>query len=337
MRVRSTAARAEVHGALRLDRRGSLGFTLIEVLIIMGIVALLIGSVITGLGASRQAQAARVTNQLANTIRFAYNKARVTGTYYRLLIDIDKNSFTLQRGDDRMYLPATDRYGRTVAIDPGKVREREERDKRAEENYNRSLQARVLDAVKGAPVGKPGQTASPLGQPMASVAPAPGAAGQPGKAPTPGAPGQPAAAGATKPGTTTPTTGTPDKYITPPKKVPRRKPPIFGAFEDDNSLSELKKPFKFPPEIKVVAVRTAEDLKPLTKGEASLYFFPQGHTQLAHIHVQEVEHPENEFTIIIKPLTGRVEIKEGHVDLALPEDPSAVRDDLGKKMNRRAF
>ncbi|MFY0542249.1 pilus assembly FimT family protein [Nannocystis pusilla] len=326
MRSRHTAA-----------RRGSLGFTLIEVLVVMGILALLIGSVITGLGASKQAQVARVTNQLANTIRFAYNKARVTGTYYRLLIDIDKNSFTMQRGDDRMYLPATDRYGRIVVIDPGKVKEREERDKRAEENYNRSLQARVLDAVKGAPVGKPGQTMGPLGQPMASVAQGTGTPGQPTKAGTPGAPATPAAAGAAKPGTTPSSGQSLDKYITPPKKVPRRKPPIFGAFEDDNSLSELRKPFKFPAEVKVIAVRTAEDLKPITKGEASLYFFPQGHTQLAHIHVQEVANPENEFTIIVKPLTGRVEVKEGHIDLALQEDPTSIRDDLGKKMNRRAF
>ncbi|MCY1006935.1 type II secretion system protein [Nannocystis pusilla] len=274
MRSRHTAA-----------RRGSLGFTLIEVLVVMGILALLIGSVITGLGASKQAQVARVTNQLANTIRFAYNKARVTGTYYRLLIDIDKNSFTMQRGDDRMYLPATDRYGRIVVIDPGKVKEKEERDKRAEENYNRSLQARVLDAVKGAPVGKPGQTMGPMGQPMASVAQGTGTPGQPTKAGTPGAPatpGQPAAAGAAKPGTTPSSGSSLDKYITPPKKVPRRKPPIFGAFEDDNSLSELRKPFKFPAEVKVIAVRTAEDLKPITKGEASLYFFPQGHTAGAH-------------------------------------------------------
>lgn len=318
-------------------RRGSLGFTLIEVLIVMGIIALLIGSVMTGIGAGKQAEVARVTNQLANTIRFAYNKARVTGSYYRLLIDLDKGSFTLQRGDDRMYLPATDRYGRLVTIDPGKVKEREERDKRAEENYNRSLQARVLDAVKGAPVGKPGQVATPMGQPMGSAAMTQGAGapGQPGKAPAPGQPG------AAKPGTpassSSTSTAMPDKYITPPKQVPRRKPPIFGAFEDDNSLSELKKPFKFPPEIKVVAFRTAQDIKPITSGEASLFFFPQGHTQQAHIHVQEVANPENEFTIIVTPLTGRVEIKDGHVDLALSEDPTAIRDDLGKKMNRRAF
>lgn len=304
--------------------------SLIETLIVLAIVALLASSIAYGLGAGRQAEVVRATNQLANTIRFAYNKARVTGSYYRLLINLDKGSFTLQRGDDRMYLPATDRYGRVVAIDPGKVKDREERDRRAEENYNRSLQARVLDAVRG-----PGAGAAAMGQPPAKIgAGVPGQPAAPGKAPAAGG----AAQGKAAPSTSTSTsTSSLDRFVTPTKKVPRRKPPLFEAFEDENSLSELKKPFSFPPEIKVIAVRTAQDIKPVSQGEASLFFFPQGHTQLAHIHVQEVEHPENEFTIIVRPLTGRVEVVDGHVELALPEDPTAVRDDLGRRPNRRSF
>src|SRR5690606_13385834 len=115
----------------------------------------------------------------------------------------------------------------------------------------------------------------------------PGQAGQAGQAAGSGTTGGSSSSSSSSSSSTT----QPDKYITPPKKVPRRKPPMFDAFEDDNSLSDLKKPFKFPPEIKVVGVRTAQDLKPITEGEASLYFFPQGHTQLAHIHVQEVANP----------------------------------------------
>jgi hypothetical protein len=122
-----------------------------------------------------------------------------------------------------------------------------------------------------------------------------------------------------------------------PKKVPRRKPPIFGAFDDDNSLSDLKKPFKLPKTIKVVSVQTAEDPKAITRGEASIYFFPQGHTQLAHIQIEEIEHPENAFTIIIRPLTGRVEIVDGKVDLTLADDPTAIKDDLGRRQTRRSF
>lgn len=304
------------------------GFTLIETLITLGLIALLVGGVMVGFGAGRQAEVTRATNQLANTVRFAFNKARVTGTYYRLLIDIDKGTFSLQRGDGRMYLPATDRYGRIKVLDVSREKEKEERDRRAEENYNRSLQARVLAAVKAPSAGMSGGLApQKAGQPGQ-----PGAPGQPAKAPAPGAtpaPGTPGAPAAS----TTPL----DKYAIVPKKVPRRKPPMFGGFEDDNSLSSLKKPFSLPKEVKIVSVQTAEDLKPITKGEASIYFFPQGTTQLAYIQIEDAKSPENAFTVIIQPLTGRVEIQEGKIDLKLIEDPTAVKDDLGRRQNRRSF
>src|SRR5687767_6839750 len=157
-------------GAARLRAR-SRGMTLVEVLIVLAISALLIGGVATGLGAGRQAEVSRATNQLANTIRFAFNKARVTGTYYRLLINIDEGAFSMQRGDNRMYLPATDRYGRIRVVDPTKEKEREERDRRAEENYNRSLQGRILAAVGGPGVGKGAAMAKPIGQAPGAVAP----------------------------------------------------------------------------------------------------------------------------------------------------------------------
>lgn len=308
--------------------RRSRGMTLVEVLIVLAISALLIGGVATGLGAGRQAEASRATNQLANTVRFAFNKARVTGTYYRLLINIDEGAFSMQRGDNRMYLPATDRYGRIRVIDPTKEKERDERDRRAEENYNRSLQGRILAAVDGPAIGKSAAMAKPIGQ--APGAPPPPAA--PAKT-NMFAPTTPTKAGAAPTKSATPY----DQYAPEAKKVPRRKPPIFGSFDDDNSLSELKKPFKLPKTIKVVSVQTADDLKPITKGEASVYFFPQGHTQLTHIQIEEVDNPENAFTIIVQPLTGRVEVKDGKINLALSEDPTSIKDDLGRRQQRRSF
>lgn len=313
--------------ALRLRRR-SRGFTLIETIIVLGLIALLVGGVMVGIGAGRQAEVSRASNQLANTIRFAFNKARVTGTYYRLLIDLDKGTFSLQRGDGRMYLPATDRYGRIKELDPSREKEKEERDKRAEENYNRSLQARVLAAVKG-PGAAGGMNPAKAPQPAPAKAGTPGAPGtpaQPGKAP--GTPGS---------STTTPTKAPIDQYAIAPKKVPRRKPPLFGGFEDDNSLSELKKPFTLPKEVRVVSVRTADDVKPITKGQASIYFFPQGHTQAAHIQIEEIKNPANAFTVTIQPLTGRVQIQEGKQDLAVIEDPTSIKDDLGRRQTKRSY
>ncbi len=308
--------------ALRLRRRGR-GFTLIETIIVLGLIALMVGGVMVGIGAGRQAEVSRASNQLANTIRFAFNKARVTGTYYRLLIDLDKGTFSLQRGDGRMYLPATDRYGRIKELDPSREKEKEERDKRAEENYNRSLQARVLAAVKG-----PGAAGG--------MNPAKAPQTPPAKAGTPGAPGTPGKALGSN-SAAAPTKAPMDQYAIAPKKVPRRKPPLFGGFEDDNSLSELKKPFTLPKEVRVVSVRTADDVKPITKGQASIYFFPQGHTQAAHIQIEEIKNPANAFTVTIQPLTGRVQIQEGKQDLAVIEDPTSIKDDLGRRQTKRSY
>ena len=47
---------------------------------------------ISFVGAASQAEVVRSTNQLAATIRFAYDRARFTGYYYRIHIDFEKRS-----------------------------------------------------------------------------------------------------------------------------------------------------------------------------------------------------------------------------------------------------
>lgn len=268
----------------------------------LAVVGLMMSSVMVGLTTARQAEIVRSTNQIANTIRYAFNKARVTGDYYRLMINVDQGTLVLQRGDDRMYLPATDRDGKPVVFDPSKAKEREERDKRAEESYNRSLQAMVYSggAAGAAVAGDGDRSGADAGA---------GAGGNP--------------------------------YLGGPKKVPRRKPPLFGGFEEENSISGFREPVALPEGVRVVSVRTADDVKPITKGEASVYFFPQGRTQLAHIQVEEIRKAKdaepNRFTIIVQPLTGRVEIEEGHIDLVIEEEERRRRDDLGREQDRVSF
>ena len=119
------------------------GMTIIEVLVVLAVFALMVGMILVGFSTSRQAEVIRGVNSVGNTIRYGYDKARVNGTYFRLLINMDERSLSLQEGDDRMYLPATDRDGKIVEIDLSKEEDRADRDRRAEDAYNRSLQSQV--------------------------------------------------------------------------------------------------------------------------------------------------------------------------------------------------
>jgi general secretion pathway protein H len=273
-------------------RRRQRGMTLIEIMIVMGVLALIVGMAVMGFGAGRSAEIGRATTQIANLARYGYDKARVTGDYYSLLIDLDEGTISLQQGDDRMYLPATGRDGKILEIDEGKLEDQKARDERAEEAYNRSVQSQVYNAeASGGPAGGDDE-------------------------------GEDAGY---------------DPYAAQRRTVPRRRPPLFDSFEDENALSELAKPIKLPEGVKIVYVRTADDLKPITKGQASLFFFPRGQTQEAHIQLEDQEVEDGRYTIKVQPLTGRITIVDEHVDLVLPEDPSDEEDELGERLERRTF
>ena len=269
------------------------GLTLIEIMIVIGVMALIVGMAVIGFGAGRSAEVSRATTQIANLARYGYDKARVTGDYYRLLIDLDEGTITLQQGDDRMYLPATDRDGKIAEIDEDKLEDQAARDKRAEEAFNRSVQAQVYNEASGGGGGAEG-------------------GGDEGD------------------------DSSYDPYAAQRRTVPRRRPPLFDSFDDENSLSELAKPIKLPEGVKITYVRTADDLEPITKGQASLFFFPRGQTQEAHIQLED-EEVDGRYTIKVQPLTGRITIVDGHEDLVLPEDPTDEEDELGTRHERRTF
>ncbi len=255
------------------------GMTLIEIMVVVGVFALMASMVVVGFGTTRSAELNRAVTDLANTMRFAFDKSRVTGRYYRLLIDLDENRFSLQVADEAMYLLPTDREGKTLVRSEAEIEEQKRRDEQAKESYFRQVQA--------------------LG----------GGGG----------------------------TGGFDPYAVEVKDVPRRRPPLFESFAPENELSSLGRPIELPEGAKVVYVRTAEDPEPITAGQAAIYFFPPGRTQLAHVQIVDEKAEDEAYTIVLQPLTGRVKVIPERVDLDLPNDPRDRRDDLGRKQDRRSF
>jgi type II secretory pathway pseudopilin PulG len=343
--------------------------TLVEVLVVLGVVSLMLGTLLVGFGAGRSAEVSGAVDRLANAIRYGFEKAKVTGSHYRLNMNLEKGTFTLQKAEQAMYLPPTDRAGKPYVIDPKKMEERDRRDKMASENYFRSIQAAVYaptsssvgpnGAPRGpvvggfgsAPIGgttggalRPGggtggtggtggsqwrRPPRPPGVGTEGTGGTGGTAGTTGAAPV-GATSGPAGLGAGR------SSNPYDPYAVTAQAVPRRRPPLFESFEDENALTGLVKPITLPDGLKIIYVRSAEDAQPFTKGEAALYFFPQGRTQYMHIQLQD-EETDIQYTIKVQPLTGKVTIIEGLEELKLPNDPTETKDELGKRQRRRTF
>lgn len=261
--------------------------TLIEIMIVLLIIGMIMWSASMSMGAASQAEVVRTTNQLASTVRFAYDRARFTGFYYRIHIDFEKRSFQLQRAEEAMYLPSTDRDGELFKPDADKLEDQAERDRQAAESYYSTLAAAVY-----------------------------GAGGDES-----------------------------DPYAAQRRDVPRRRPPLFEAFEDDTTLGDLGKPITLPDGVEVLSVQTDADPEPITAGEADLYFFPRGRTQLAAIQIKGkpklservLGEDDIEYTILVQPLTGRVTVESGLVDLELPKIVDAGEDDLGEQAEQRSF
>ena len=76
------------------------------------------------------------------------------------------------------------------------------------------------------------------------------------------------------------------------------------------------------------SVQTMHDDKPRTSGRAYLYFWPGGRTERAAIQVRIGESNDDDLTmtLIVSPLTGKVSIKGGAVDLKVPTDDSSASD-----------
>lgn len=92
-----------------------------------------------------------------------------------------------------------------------------------------------------------------------------------------------------------------------PPPAPRRAK--FQTFKDATAA-----PVKLKG-AKLFDVYTPRQREPYTSGRAYLYFFPDGHTERA---VVRLAHGDSWYSLIVHPLTGRVEVKSGKYDM--PKD-----------------
>jgi general secretion pathway protein H len=96
----------------------------------------------------------------------------------------------------------------------------------------------------------------------------------------------------------------------------------FGDVEPGKGAKALQRDITFR------SVQTTHDDAPRTSGRAYLYFWPGGRTELASVQlrIRDSEAEAQEVTVLVAPLTGKVAVKPGAVELEVPTDTSDRED-----------
>jgi general secretion pathway protein H len=121
---------------LRRRRRvGARGFTLIELMMTLVIVALITGGAVRGFRSLAKSDLRAGTAHLSGAIRYLFDRASTTGKYHRLVIDINEGRYWAEVSDDKFYIPRE----AESAVDR---RRREEEEAKEDEDDKRKAQKR---------------------------------------------------------------------------------------------------------------------------------------------------------------------------------------------------
>jgi general secretion pathway protein H len=90
--------------SFRPTSRAGRGFSLVEIMVVVAIVGLLLGASVYGFRSVAKSDLRSSSSKLAGAIRYCFDRSITTGSYYRLVLDLDTNKYWAERSDDRTYL-----------------------------------------------------------------------------------------------------------------------------------------------------------------------------------------------------------------------------------------
>lgn len=230
--------RTGTYPTLSRGRPAQAGITLIEVLVVMSLVALVVGSATIGFRTLIKSDLRTSASKMAATIRYLFDRASTTGKVHRLVLDMEKGRYWAEVSDDRFIMDG----GRETA----ETRERLARKlaKESEDAKKRAEERAGLDEMRA-------------------------------------------------------------RYM---MNEFRPKRAQFNTFRE-----MVVKPQDVKGGGVIMDVFTPRLAEPLAAGRGYVYFFPLGMSEAAIIHLADKSR-ESKYSLIVHPLTGRVQIKNTYVD-----------------------
>lgn len=236
-------AAVDIERAGALARRpgrspGEAGISLIEIMVVLTIISVVSAGTIIGFRSLLKSELRSTAGKLAAAIRYSYDRAISTGAYYRLHVNLDDQTYQLERSETRVLLWNSEESGRR-----GRGLDLDRENKKAEREEQRSANL--------------------------------------------------------------------PKELVPPS--PRR--PKFAEYKD-STLPKVRL-----GRIKIIDLFTPRQPEPYRSGHAYLHFFPDGHTERAIIHLGTDAADDDQYTLRVYGLTGRVEVLPGRVPPPPDFDP----------------
>jgi hypothetical protein len=225
--------------------------TLIEVMVVLVLVALMVGSAVAGIRSMAKSDLRASASKMAGAIRYLFDRASTTGKVHRLVLDMDKERYWAEVSDDRFVMAG----GRET--EESRKREADKLAKEAEEAAKRSDEKAGLDEMQAR--------------------------------------------------------YKPEEFR--PKRV------SFAAFKE-----MAVKPVDLKG-ARIADVYTPRLADPLDIGKGYIYFFPLGMTEAAIVHLTDMKR-DAVYSLVVHPLTGRVQIKNSYVQPPLEKQ----YDDDGKEI-----
>ena len=117
-----------------LTRRAEAGYSLVELMIALAVVGLVTGGAVMGLRSLLRSELRSQSSKLAAAIRYSYDRALTTGSFYRLHFDLDAQTYRLERSETRVLIDTKD-----SGLSRGRGKDRDQLDKEAADEEKRAL------------------------------------------------------------------------------------------------------------------------------------------------------------------------------------------------------